>query len=168
MITPNNLPPSNAGIGNRLNIANPSDNNPPNTKNMIHPHSANTNCHTLAAPIGHESLFTVSHLCAVPSCLNIFPSPLSVNLVCSLISCNDAHMALKNGNLIGSISYQTLHHSETHNTQESCGHTIESDSLVPLRSITNKNALPIYVCNTCGNVFVSTAFPSIDTITSFC
>ena len=74
-MTPNSLPPSNAGIGKRLNIASAIDSIPPNIKNIIQPPDARTNCHTFAAPIGPESLATVFHLSAHQSCVKIQAKP---------------------------------------------------------------------------------------------
>jgi hypothetical protein len=97
----------------------------------------------------------------------MFHNPFNVNLVCSFISHNATPIAFTNGNLIGSNSYHTLSPNDTHNTHESSGHEIVIDSCEPLRDTTIKNDFPIYVCNTAGNVFASTAFPSTDNIVSF-
>lgn len=62
MITPKSLPPSNAGIGNRLKKASASDISPPNMRNWTRPPVSIINSPTRAAPTGPERLLRAASL----------------------------------------------------------------------------------------------------------
>ena len=129
-------------------MANAIDNNPPNMRNCNHPPEASTYCHTFAAQIGHESLFTVLlRSFDEVKFLTTHANHQNVNLDCSFISWTAFHIDSTNQNLIGLIVIVSLTSSITPNTHESVGHIVFISPVLPPRSYVRVISFPMLFCN---------------------
>lgn len=125
--TPNNLPPSNAGIGKTLNSANANDIIPPNAKNAIHPHDWRSISPNFTAQTGPVSLSSDPLILSPLKLSKFFPSvhnALNVSSACAPISLQPAAMLCGKGNLIGWISTVLAPSNTTPSIQLSSGHVV--------------------------------------------
>ena len=123
IMTPNNLPPSNAGIGRTLKIASASEIIPANPKNNVRPPELSNDSPTLITPAGPVSWLNDVLILVLSNdkrSLPSVPSVLKVSLVSAAISCNPAPIALSKGNLIG-LRLIAPAEKVSHNTQLSVG-----------------------------------------------
>jgi hypothetical protein len=105
--TPSNLPPSSAGIGKTLNIANASEIMPANPKYNFRHHSSYNFSQNLIAHAGHVNLLSDVVILSLLSEIRSFhkvPSAENVSIVCVLISFVLIRIAVSNGNFIGLMS----------------------------------------------------------------
>ena len=107
MITPRNLPPSNAGNGKILKIANAKEIMPANAKNNLNHHSFKSVCQIFTAPTGPVSLLSTFFIFVPSKEMRFLPSVPSVTNVRSAsarISLSPIHNDFHNGNLISWIA----------------------------------------------------------------
>jgi len=125
--TPNNLPPSNAGIGKTLNNANANDIIPPNAKNAIHPHDWRSISPNLTAHTGPVSLSRDPLIFSPLKLRRFFPSvhnALNVSSACAPISLQPAPILCGKGNFIGWISTILAPSNTIPNIQLSSGQVV--------------------------------------------
>lgn len=126
MSTPSNLPPSNAGIGSTLNIANAREIIPANPRYSFRPPMLNSVSQNFMAPAGPVSLlsdvFILVPFIDIKSLPNV-PNAEKVSAVWAFISFAPIHMALNSGNLMLSVDkFPSLDCANaTHNIQLSFG-----------------------------------------------
>ena len=97
MVTHNALPPSSAGIGNILNIANANDIIPANAIYNIRHHDANSFCPNLITHTGPVSQFKDHFILDQFNDTNLyhnFHKAENVNHICAQISLTHIHAAL--------------------------------------------------------------------------
>jgi hypothetical protein len=124
--TPSSLPPSSAGKGMILNIANAKEINPAKPRYNFRPHSFNNVSPSFTAPTGPVNLLN-AHLILVPLNDRRFHhklhNALMVNFVSAPISCSPASIALPSGNLISLILTLFSISKLTHKIQSSSPQT---------------------------------------------
>ncbi|MEI6774184.1 MAG: hypothetical protein WCL18_05305 [bacterium] len=104
--TPNNLPPSNAGMGSTLNNASAKEMIPISQTRGLRLFSSRSFCTTLTIPTGPVSLLTdqlILFLLNESKFPPKVPSILNVRLLSAFISWSPASIALPNGNLMSLI-----------------------------------------------------------------
>lgn len=102
--TPSSLPPSNAGIGRTLNIANANDIMPAKARYNFRPPACSNASPNLMAPAGQVSLLREPFILSLLSesrSLPKLPKAENVSTNCAFTSLTPTRIAVKNGNLIG-------------------------------------------------------------------
>ena len=123
--TPNNLPPSNAGIGSTLKSASAREIIPNSQTSGLRFFPSRSVCTTLTIPTGHVSLFTDQLILLLLKDSKFpprVPSIWNVRLLSAHISWSPANIAFPNGNLMSLTSKSPAFAKVIHSIQSSLPH----------------------------------------------